>query len=179
MYDIASHFDHFVIRFSISYMFKSVNDIFTMMCFFSFSDFPIPKQNKSYIPQKDMLSFLELYAQNFNVYEHIKFEHYVIRVRPYGDEDQWEVIVRDLPKNTYETYIFDAIIVCTGHYHTPLMPKCRGRELYKGQQIHSHDYRSANAFTGKRQRETTATNIEFYSHTHTQHVDTVQLNSSR
>lgn len=114
-----------------------------------YPDFPIPDQKKSYIPQKDMLSFLELYAQKFNVYEHIKFEHYVIRVRPYGDEDQWEVIVRDLPKNTYETYIFDAIIVCNGHYHTPVVPKYRGRELYKGQQIHSHNYRSAATFTGK------------------------------
>lgn len=99
-----------------------------------------------------MLSFLELYAQKFNVYEHIKFEQYVIRVRPYGDEDQWEVIVRDLPKNTYETYIFDAIIVCNGHYHTPVEPKYCGRELYKGQQIHSHNYRSADPFKGKRRK---------------------------
>lgn len=115
-----------------------------------YPDFPIPDQKKSYIPQKDMLSFLELYAQKFNVYEHIKFEHYVIRVRPYGDEDQWEVIVRDLPKNTYETYIFDAIIVCNGHYHTPVVPKYRGRELYKGQQIHSHNYRCSDTFAGKK-----------------------------
>lgn len=114
-----------------------------------YPDFPIPDQSKSYIPQKDMLTFLELYAQKFNVYPHIKFEHFVIRVRPYNDEDQWEIIVRDLPNNTYNTYIFDAIIVCNGHYHTPAMPKYPGKELYKGQQIHSHNYRSADPFTGK------------------------------
>lgn len=114
-----------------------------------YPDFPIPDQNKSYIPQRDMLTFLELYAQKFNVYEHIKFQSYVIRVRPYGDDDQWEIIVRDLPTNAYNTYIFDAVIVCNGHYHTPAMPKYAGKDVYKGQQIHSHDFRSAQPFKGK------------------------------
>lgn len=115
-----------------------------------YPDFPIPEQKKSYIPQKDMLTFLELYAQKFNVYELIKFQQYVIRVRPHGDDDQWEIIVRDLPTNTYHTYIFDAVIVCNGHYATPAIPKYTGRELYTGQQIHSHNYRCANPFTGKK-----------------------------
>lgn len=113
-----------------------------------YPDFPIPDQNKSYIPQRDMLTFLELYAQRFNVYENIKFEQYVMRVRPYGDEDQWEIVVRDLPSNAYNTYIFDAIIVCNGHYHTPVLPKYPGKQLFQGQQIHSHDYRSADPFEG-------------------------------
>lgn len=55
-----------------------------------YPDFPIPAQQKSYIPAKDMLSFLELYAKSFRVDEKIKFQHYVIRVRPI-DEKQWEV----------------------------------------------------------------------------------------
>lgn len=114
-----------------------------------YPDFPIPDQKKSYIPQRDMLTFLELYAQKFNVYEHIKFQQYVIRVRPYGDDDQWEIIVRDLPTNTYHTYIFDAVIVCNGHYATPAIPKYPGKDVYTGQQIHSHNYRCANPFTGK------------------------------
>ncbi|XP_055312743.1 uncharacterized protein LOC129574582 [Sitodiplosis mosellana] len=113
-----------------------------------YPDFPIPDQKKSYIPQKDMLTFLELYAQQFDVYKTIKFQSYVIRVRPYGDEDQWEIIVRDLPTETYTTYIFDAIIVCNGHYHTPAMPKYPGKDVYKGQQIHSHDFRCSQPFKG-------------------------------
>lgn len=113
-----------------------------------YPDFPIPDQNKSYIPQKDMLTFLELYAQKFNVYQHIKFQHYVVRVRP-KDESQWEIIVRDLPNNTYNTYIFDGIFVCNGHYNTPAYPEYPGCKTYKGQQIHSHNYRCANPFKGE------------------------------
>lgn len=55
-----------------------------------YPDFPIPEQKKSYIPAEDMLAFLNLYAETFKVKERIKFEHYVIRVRPAKD-DKWEV----------------------------------------------------------------------------------------
>lgn len=55
-----------------------------------FPDFPIPKQEKSYISAEDMLAFLDLYSEEFHVKEQIKFQHYVIRVRPKGDR-QWEV----------------------------------------------------------------------------------------
>lgn len=55
-----------------------------------YPDFPIPTQEKSYIPAEDMLAFLDLYSVQFHVKENIKFQHYVIRVRPKG-ETQWEV----------------------------------------------------------------------------------------
>lgn len=55
-----------------------------------FPDFAIPKQDKSYISAESMLEFLDLYAEEFHVKEQIKFQHYVIRVRPKG-ESQWEV----------------------------------------------------------------------------------------
>lgn len=63
-----------------------------------FPDFPIPKQEKSYISAEDMLAFLNLYSVQFNVKENIKFQHYVIRVRPKG-ESQWEV--RLVKQNTF------------------------------------------------------------------------------
>ena len=113
-----------------------------------YPDFPIPQQEKSYIPAEDMLAFLNLYADTFNVREYIKFEHYVLRVRPMND-DSWEVIVRNLPADKYETYIFDAIMICNGHYHTPALPEYKGSELFNGKQLHSHDYRCPEPFQGE------------------------------
>lgn len=49
-----------------------------------------------------------------------------------------------------ETYIFDAVLICNGHYHTPSIPKMPGAELFEGKQIHSHDYREAEPFVGKK-----------------------------
>lgn len=54
-----------------------------------FPDFPIPDRGKSYLPSREILEFLESYAANFKVKERIKFEHFVIRVRPVDNE--WEV----------------------------------------------------------------------------------------
>lgn len=113
-----------------------------------YPDFPIPSQEKSYISSEDMLAFLNLYADKFNVRERIKFENHVLRVRPLKD-DTWEVIVRELPTKNYKTYIFDAVLICNGHYHTPTYPKFEGADIYKGKQIHSHEYRSPDPFEGE------------------------------
>lgn len=37
-----------------------------------FPDFPIPEQSQSYIPAKDILNFLNLYADHFQLRQHIK-----------------------------------------------------------------------------------------------------------
>lgn len=55
-----------------------------------FPDFPIPEQELSYIKRECMLNFLNLYAENFGLKERIKFQHHVIRVKPFN-ESQWEV----------------------------------------------------------------------------------------
>lgn len=108
-------------------------------------DFPIPPQEKSYISSEDFLNFLNLYADNFKLRDFIKFEHYVIRVCTLND-DSWEVTVKDLKNEKYHTYHFDAVLVCNGHYHTPFIPKFEGSDIFKGKQIHSHDYRCPDPF---------------------------------
>lgn len=56
-----------------------------------FPDLPIPDTRpESYIPAKDILDYLNNYANEFSLKEHIKFQHYVVRVRPFEDT-KWEV----------------------------------------------------------------------------------------
>lgn len=114
-----------------------------------YPDFPIPCQEKSYIPAKDVLEFLKLYANNFGLYEKIKFEHQVIRVTPYKDT-QWEVIVKDLANDKIFVEHFDSIIVCNGHYSKPSYPNLIGIENFKGKSLHSHDYRKADKLKNER-----------------------------
>jgi hypothetical protein len=79
---------------------------------------------------------------------YIKFEHHIIRVRPLSSK-KWEIIVKNLSKDIYETYIFDAILVCSGHFHTPFIPKTKGQEIFNGKLIHSHTYRSSKTFNNE------------------------------
>jgi dimethylaniline monooxygenase (N-oxide forming) len=110
-----------------------------------YPDFEIPKQKKSYISSQDILDFLNLYADKFDLKKLIKFEHHVVRVRPLLDET-WEVIVQDMKAKKFETFIFDAVLVCNGHYNSPTFPKYQGQKDFQGKQIHSHDYRTNEAF---------------------------------
>lgn len=38
---------------------------------------------------------------------------------------------------------------CCSHYHTPLNPRIAGIDTFKGEQLHSHDYRKPDPFEGK------------------------------
>lgn len=112
-----------------------------------FPDFPYPEGTKSYPPQADVLSYLNAYVDEFDLKKYIKFSHMVIRVLPI-EKGQWEVIVKDLPNDTFETKIYDAVFVANGHFTAPRMPHIDGVNEFKGKIIHSHDFRTAQAFKG-------------------------------
>ncbi|XP_055596982.1 senecionine N-oxygenase-like [Uranotaenia lowii] len=112
-----------------------------------FPDFPIPRQKASYIPAEDILNFVELYASTFELIGLVKLEHHVIFVEPVdGGPKKWKVAVKNLPQHKVEIHFFDYVLVCNGHYHTPMVPSIPNSERFKGKQLHSHDYRSAEHF---------------------------------
>ena len=114
----------------------------------TFPDFPYPYDDNSYVSSEKILNYINLYADKFNLRDNIKFEHEVIRIKPLLDET-WEVCVRNLPTNEFETLIFDFVMVCNG-FSVPLIPKIDGQELFKGIQIHSHSYRKAEIFSNQK-----------------------------
>lgn len=112
-----------------------------------FKDHHYPKDTNNYPPSNVVLKFLQTYADRFNLRKYIKFSHQVIRVVPL-ENDKWEVLVKDLPNNKYETRIFDAVFVCNGHFTSPKMPTLEGAKKFRGKLIHSHDFRTVDAFRG-------------------------------
>lgn len=110
---------------------------------------PFPEGDVSYATSAEVLKYYQSYAAEFDLTQYVKFEHYVLRVRPLIDKS-WEVIVQDMKLNNCSTYIFDAVLVCNGHYNSPRMPAFKGQDIYEGKQMHSHDFRSAEKFRGER-----------------------------
>ena len=57
-------------------------------------------------------------------------------------------------KEDGEESVFDAVVVCNGHYSEPRVPRFPGAETWPGTQMHSHNYREpegrAFSFRGKR-----------------------------
>jgi dimethylaniline monooxygenase (N-oxide forming) len=126
-----------------------------LMCF---PDFPFPPHESSYLPASEVLTYLRSYADAFRVREKIKFNHHVVNVRPLlpppsngSGGDLWEVLVRNLITKEYETLQFDGVLVCNGHFSVPHIPsEFVGREVFKGRQMHSHEYRTPEIFTNER-----------------------------
>jgi dimethylaniline monooxygenase (N-oxide forming) len=46
--------------------------------------------------------------------------------------------------------VYDVVMICNGHYNTPIIPDLPGQELFQGKILHSHHYRSVDLFKGKR-----------------------------
>lgn len=110
-------------------------------------DHPYPNGTASYPPQPDVLKYLHSYADRFGMKNHIKLNHLVIRVLPIEDR-KWEVIVKDLPNNEFQTLIYDYVFVANGHFSSPRYPSIPGMEDFKGKML-SIDYRLAETFRGK------------------------------
>ncbi|XP_049816096.1 uncharacterized protein LOC126263122 isoform X2 [Schistocerca nitens] len=113
-----------------------------------FPDFPIPHREESYLPAKDILQFLNDYADHFGLRKHIKFQHVVTLVNP--RDAVWDVTVKNLASGEETVHEFDAVMVCNGHYFLPFVPSLPGSEKFRGRQTHSHDYRVPSLFKGRR-----------------------------
>ncbi|XP_047118134.1 flavin-containing monooxygenase FMO GS-OX5 isoform X1 [Schistocerca piceifrons] len=113
-----------------------------------FPDFPIPHREESYLPAKDILQFLNDYADHFGLRKHIKFQHVVTLVNP--RDVVWDVTVKNLASGEETVHEFDAVMVCNGHYFLPFVPSLPGSEKFRGRQTHSHDYRVPSLFKGRR-----------------------------
>ncbi|XP_068020594.1 flavin-containing monooxygenase 5-like [Melanerpes formicivorus] len=127
-----------------------INTSKEMMCF---SDFPIPEDFPNFMHNSMIMKYFRMYAQHFDLLHHIRFRTSVCSVskRPdFASTGQWDVVTECEGKQ--EAAVFDAVLVCTGHHteaHLPLH-SFPGIKQFKGQYLHSRDYKHSGAFGDKR-----------------------------
>ena len=77
----------------------------------------------------------------------ISFETTVQHVEPTGD-GRW--IVTTETHDSPTTEIFDGVVVANGAYWNPVYPSdVRGRDLFRGVQLHSHSYKDPSPFANQ------------------------------
>lgn len=113
-----------------------------------FPDYTFPEGTHAYPTSDVVLKFIHSFVDRFSLRDHIKLNHLIIRCAPI-ENNRWEVIVKDLPNNRFETVVFDAVMVCNGHHVTPRLPQYAEGSPFKGRVMHSHDYRTADEFQGE------------------------------
>ncbi|XP_061201419.1 flavin-containing monooxygenase 5-like isoform X3 [Neopsephotus bourkii] len=137
-------------RFSV-YRSVITNTSKEMSCF---SDFPCPEYFPSYLPHSLLMEYFRMYARHFDLLRHIHFKTTVLSVRrrpDFATSGQWEVVTET--NGVQKSHIFDAVMVCTGHFQEPYLPLASFPGIdtrFKGQYLHSQEYKDAEAFRGKR-----------------------------
>jgi len=114
---------------------------------------------------EEYLEYLENFANKFDLMKHINFRHTVKVVRKCPDTGKWLVTVKggcavkgveraeDVEEDETiepQTFAFDAVAVCTGTNTFPSLPTFPGQERFKGELVHTEEYRNPERFTGKR-----------------------------
>uniref|UniRef100_A0A8D8XFU7 Flavin-containing monooxygenase n=1 Tax=Cacopsylla melanoneura TaxID=428564 RepID=A0A8D8XFU7_9HEMI len=99
---------------------------------------------QSYLSWSEVLRYLEEFSNHFDLKQYICFHHVVLSVT--RRHDKWKVRVKDLKIDASFEEEYDVVIVCNGHNSVPNMPTYEGMGLFKGVQIHSHDYRVPEPF---------------------------------
>ncbi|KAF7203470.1 transcript variant X1 [Nothobranchius furzeri] len=122
-----------------------------MMCF---SDFPMPDDYPNYTHNSLLMKYYRLYAEHFHLLRFINFLMKVTSVTQspdFSQSGQWEVVT--INKNgDEERHIFDAVLVCSGHFTQPVLPLSdfKGHETFCGTFLHSWDYKNPDAYRGKK-----------------------------
>lgn len=127
-----------------------INTSKEMMCY---SDFPIPREFPVFMHNKYVLRYFNLYAENFNLTQHINFQTEVVSIKQnknFKDNGCWDVKTRDLKTGQTQEETYDGVLVCTGHHADKNVPKFPGLDTFKGEIVHSHDYKTLTGYEDKR-----------------------------
>ncbi|HZS36892.1 MAG TPA: NAD(P)-binding domain-containing protein [Polyangia bacterium] len=119
--------------------------IISSRAFSQYDDYPMPDDYPDYPSHRQLAAYFQNYARHFNLYPHLRFHTMVERCEklPSG---KWAVTTRSGDKE--ERGEFDWLFVCNGHHWKPRWPEYPG--TFTGEWIHSHDFKRAAPFAGKR-----------------------------
>lgn len=110
----------------------------------AYSDFPFADELPDFPTRADVTQYLNAYAEHFHIREHIRFSTRVEAIEPV-DEERWCVTTAG-----GEIEVFDAVLVCSGVFHSPVLPHISGAETFSGSMMHSRAYTAPEALAGKR-----------------------------
>lgn len=94
-----------------------------------------------------------MYAEHNGLHQYIQLKRKVILVT-YADDyertGRWKVTTENTETGEQNTDVFDGVVISTGHHVTPLMAHFPGQEKFKGRISHTHTFKHAAGYEGKR-----------------------------
>ncbi|UAW64149.1 amino acid adenylation domain-containing protein [Mycoavidus sp. HKI] len=111
-----------------------------------FSDFYPGDMEDMFPSVHDVRSYLEAYADRFDLKRHIHCGSRVTSVREVGQ--RWQVEIETGDQRRIEE--FDGVALCHGRYQIPRRLEIEGLDTLKGQLLHAGQYFDNSPFVGKR-----------------------------
>ena len=102
--------------------------------------FPFPEEVPKYPSRDQMVRYLELYAQHFDLSP--EFGRKVVGFS--RDNGLWKVHT-----DSDRQYSTKNVVVATGCTDTPVVPEWPGMEMYEGDILHSSKYKNGRPYSGK------------------------------
>lgn len=112
-------------------------------------DFPMPDSWPDYPHHRQVLSYLEHYADHFDLRRHVWFGTEVRQVRPAGG-GRWDVTTHSTGGGTARTHRYAAVVVANGHHAWPLQPGYPGVDSFQGEVIHASAFSDPATLRGRR-----------------------------
>jgi hypothetical protein len=110
---------------------------------FNFDDFDPTVSD--YPSHDELRRYFQAYAKKFNLYQYIQFGTLVIHCEQI-DSSTWKVTTEKEGVRKVEN--FSHLVVCNGHHWQPRYPEYPGE--FTGEFFHSHNFKKASPFKGKR-----------------------------
>lgn len=107
---------------------------------------PIP----SFPPREILYDYITGRAESNDLRRFIQFNTAVRWISHDPDADAFNVTVEQLNEQRTRTERFDYVIVASGHFSVPNMPRYDGFGDFPGRIMHSHDVRDFQEFEGRR-----------------------------
>lgn len=114
-----------------------------------FLDYPFAKRDsgdpRSFPGHEEVLRFLEEFAGEFGICGLTRFGTEVVKVEREGNEwvVEWRLTRGD---DSVSREVFEAVVVCSGHFVEPKLGLVHGIEKWRRFQMHSHNYRVPHSF---------------------------------
>lgn len=112
-------------------------------------DFPMPDWWPDYPHHRQLLSYLEHYAEHFGLRRQIWFGTEVVLVQPAG-EGRWDVTTHSTGGGTERTHRYAAVVIANGHHWSPNLPAYPGLDSFAGEVIHASAFSDPATLRGRK-----------------------------
>lgn len=114
-----------------------------------FPDFPMPDDWPDYVHHKQMMTYMDRYADHFGLRDSIWFGSEIERVEA-AERGRFDVIVKPTSGSAARRLRYAAVVVANGHNWDPFLPEYEGQQSFRGEILHSSSYHDSSRFRGKK-----------------------------